>query len=264
MAYFRKLYIFIFLFTFAICIANVNSAYAEEDIEPPKQMGWSFDGPFGKFDRVSIQRGFQVYKEVCAACHSLKRIAFRNLEEIGLSEDEVKAIASEYSIVDGPNDEGEMFERAGRPSDYFPLPYPNEKAARAANNNNALPPDLSLIVKAREDGANYVYSLLTGYEDAPSYFALGENMYYNPYFSGGGKQFSMTPPLAQEGLVVYQNEEIKPTIEQMAYDVVNFLQWTAEPEMEYRKGLGAKTLIFLAIFTIIFYLLKNRIWKNIK
>lgn len=243
---------------------HTPTAYSIDDIEHPKQMDWPFDGPFGKFDRVAIQRGFQIYKEVCSACHSINRIAFRNLAEIGFSEDEVKAIASEYSIVDGPNDEGEMFERPGRPADYFPSPYANEKAARAANNNNALPPDLSLMIKAREDGANYVYSLLTGYAEAPSYFELGENMYYNPYFSGGGRQFSMIPPLIEDGLVTYQNEQINPTIEQMAYDVVNFLQWAAEPEMEKRKSLGAKTLIFLVIFTALFYLLKNKIWKRVK
>lgn len=239
-------------------------ASAEEDIKPPEQIEWSFEGQFGKFDRVAIQRGFQVYKEVCSACHSLKRIAFRNLEEVGFSTEEVKAIASEYSIVDGPDNEGEMFERPGKPSDYLPPPYPNEKAASAANNNNALPPDLSLIVKARHDGANYVYSLLTGYQEPPSYFNLGENMYYNPYFSGGGRQFSMIPPLMEAGLVTYQNENIESTIEQMAYDVVNFLQWAAEPEMEKRKSLGAKTLVFLAVFTVLFYLLKNKIWKRIK
>lgn len=266
-SYINKNSIYSVLFAFSTALLLVfyisNAAYAQDDIKTPKQTEWPFDGPFGKFDRVAIQRGFQVYKEVCSACHSLKRVAFRNLEEVGFSTEEVKAIASEYSVADGPDDEGEMFERPGKPSDYFPPPYPNEKAARAANNNNALPPDLSLIVKARHDGASYIYSLLTGYEDPPSYFNLGENMYYNPYFSGGGMQFSMIPPLTETGLVSYQ-DNTESTIEQMAYDVVNFLQWAAEPEMEKRKGLGAKTLVFLAVFTILFYLLKNKLWKRVK
>ena len=240
----------------------MTPAFSADDVVPPEEQEWAFDGIFGKFDRVSIQRGFQVYKEVCSACHSLKRIAFRNLAEIGLSEDEVKAVAMEYSIEDGPDEEGEMFERPGKPSDYFPTPYPNDKAARAAN-NGALPPDLSLMVKARHDGANYIYSLLTGYDQPPAGFELGENMNYNPYFSGGGRQFSMIPPLTSAGQVEYQ-DGVESTIAQMSYDVVSFLQWAAEPEMEKRKVLGFKVLIFLAIFTILFYLLKNKIWKRVK
>jgi len=226
-------------------------------------MEWQFDGAFGTFDRQSIQRGFKVYKEVCSACHSLKRIAFRNLLEVGFSEAEVKSLAAGYSIADGPDDEGEMFERPGRASDYFPEPYANEKAARASNNNGALPPDLSLIIKARGDGANYVYSLLTGYSNPPSNFELGENMHYNPYFSGGGKQFSMIPPLLQTGQVEY-TDGVEPTVDQMAQDVVHFLQWAAEPEMEARKRMGAAVMIFLTIFTGIFYWAYKRIWHRVK
>ena len=249
-------------FIILLCIAFGQTALAADDITPPKQMDWAFDGVTGTFDKQAIQRGFKVYKEVCSACHGVSRIAFRNLKEIGFSDEEIKAIASEYSIVDGPDDEGEMYERAGRPSDYLPSPFANEKAARASN-NGAYPPDLSLIVKARQDGANYVYSLLTGYEPAPEGFALGENMNYNPYFAGGGKQFAMTPPLMSKGQVEYQ-DGTESTVEQMAYDVVNFLQWTAEPEMESRKSLGIKVMIFMSFFTLMFYFAMKRIWKRVK
>lgn len=238
------------------------SAFASVDKLPPKEVEWQFNGAFGTFNRQSIQRGFKVYKEVCAACHAIKHIAFRNLRDIGFSEEEVKSIAAGYNVPDGPNDEGEMFERPGRPSDHFPAPYVNEKAARAAN-NGAYPPDLSLIVKAREDGANYVYTLLTGFQAAPADFEVGENMHYNPYFAGGGKQLAMTPPLVAEGQIQY-DDGTKATIDQMSKDMVNFLQWAAEPEMEQRKSLGIKVIIFLIIFTTVMYLAKVRIWRRIK
>jgi len=236
---------------------------ASEDHKPFKKVGWPFEGIFGNFDRQAIQRGFKVYKEVCSVCHSLKRVAFRNLSEIGFSEEEVKAIAAGYTIQDGPNDEGEMFERPGKPSDYFPSPYANDKAARAASNNGALPPDQSLIIKAREDGANYIYSLLTGYAKPPADFQLGENMQYNPYYAGGGSQFSMIPPLLQDDQVEYV-DGTKATVDQMSKDVVNFLQWASEPEMEQRKALGFKVLIFMAIFTVVFYFAKKSIWSRVK
>ncbi len=250
------------LFLIALWTVGLTSALASEDKLHPKHIEWGFDGNFGKFDRQAIQRGFQVYKEVCAACHSLKRIAFRDLADIGFSEAEIKSLAASYSVADGPNQEGEMFERAGRPADYFLGPYANEQAARAAN-NNALPPDLSLIIKAREDGANYVYSLLTGYQEPPAGFEVGENMYYNPYFAGGGSQLAMTPPLTQEGQVQYA-DGTQPTVDQMAQDVVNFLQWAAEPEMEKRKGMGVKVILFLAVFTFLFMLWKRKLWRDVK
>lgn len=238
-------------------------AFASTDKEHPKKMEWAFDGFFGSVDREAAQRGLKVYKEVCSVCHSLKRVAFRNLEDLGFSQEEIKSLAAGYNVQDGPNDEGEMFERPGRASDHFPSPYANEKAARAANNNGALPPDLSLIIKAREDGANYVYSLLTGYDKAPEGFALGNNMHYNPYYGSGGRQFSMIPPLTADGQVEY-TDGVKSTVDQMARDVVNFLQWAAEPEMEARKRLGFMTIIFTGIFTGIFYFAYKRIWKKIK
>jgi ubiquinol-cytochrome c reductase cytochrome c1 subunit len=246
-----------------VCILLASQAVATEDHKPFKKVDWSFEGVFGNFDRQAIQRGFKVYKEVCSVCHSLKRVAFRNLSEIGFSEEEVKAIAAGYTVQDGPNDEGEMFERPGKPSDYFPSPYANDKAARAASNNGALPPDQSLIVKAREDGANYIYSLLTGYETPPADFQLGENMHYNPYYASGGSQFSMIPPLLKDDQVEYV-DGTKATVDQMAKDVVNFLQWASEPEMEQRKGLGFKVLIFMAIFTLVFYFAKKSIWNRVK
>ncbi len=240
------------------------NAIASSDLEPrhPKAIDWSFNGPFGTFDREAAQRGFKVYKEVCAACHSLKRIAFRNLKDIGFSEAELKSLAASYSVKDGPNAEGEMFERPGRLSDYILGPYANDNAARAAN-NGALPPDLSLIIKARKRGADYVYSLLTGYEKPPADVQIGENMHYNPFFAGGGSQLAMTPPLIQDGQVEY-TDGVNPTIDQMAKDVVNFLEWTAEPEMEDRKALGVKVMIFVGLFTSIFYLAYKRIWRNVK
>ncbi|MET0155434.1 MAG: cytochrome c1 [Rickettsiales bacterium] len=221
---------------------------------------WSFEGVFGKFDRRAAQRGYQVYKEVCSACHSMQLVSFRNLKELGFSEDEVKTIAAGYQYTDGPDDAGDMFERPGRPSDRFKPPFANEKAARA-NNGGAYPPDLSLIVKAREDGPNYIYSLLHGYEDAPEGVKMTEGKYYNKYFSGN--QISMPNPLS-DGQVEYSDPGVKNNRDQMTYDVVNFLQWAAEPEMEQRKATGVKTMLFLLAFTGLFYVAKKRIWARLK
>jgi len=236
----------------AMALANSGTKHAE-------QIEWSFDGVLGKFDKPSVQRGLQVYKEVCAACHGLKRVPFRRLTDIGLSEDEAKAFAAEYSVQDGPNDDGEMFERPGRASDKFPAPYPNDNAARASN-NGALPPDLSLIIKAREDGANYVHAILTGYTGAPEDVVVPQGAYYNPYFPGG--IIKMPPPIADEQ-VTYQDPSTPADKDHIARDVVNFLQWAAEPEMEMRKRLGIKVMIFLAVMTGFFYVAKKRIWSDL-
>lgn len=236
-----------------------EGALATHAIHPTK-MKWEFDGFFGRFDRASIQRGFKVYKEVCSNCHSLKRPAYRNLEDAGFSKEEVKAIASEYLVVDGPDEEGEMFERPGLPSDRFVSPYANDNAARSAN-GGALPPDLSLIIKARHDGANYVYSLLNGYEEAPHGFDIAVGKYYNPYFPG--RQISMPPPITDDEQVEY-TDGTYPTKEQMSIDIVNFLQFVAEPETEKRKRMGVRTMTFLLILFIILLAAKKAVWKRVE
>ena len=191
-------YLLSFILLFGLSGQVAFSAGGENAAIKPQQMKWEFDGFFGRFDRASIQRGFQVYKEVCASCHGINLFAYRNLENAGFSKDEVKQIASEYIVVDGPNDDGDMFERAALPSDKFVGPFENDNQARAAN-GGALPPDLSLMTKARMDGPNYVYSLLRGYEKAPEGFELAEGKYYNPYFEG--RQIAMLPPIDDDEIV---------------------------------------------------------------
>lgn len=245
----------------ATCLVSVSAAgvaFGETEHKHPRHKDWAFDGIFGRVDKQAAQRGFQVYKEVCSACHGLTRVAFRNLTELGFSEAEVKALAATYTVKDGPNDEGDMFDRPGKPSDSFIPPFPNENAARAAN-GGAAPPDLSLIIKARHDGANYVHSLLTGYEKPPEDAHLAAGQYYNPYIAG--ERLAMPPPLS-EGQVTYE-DGTKASVEQMSSDVVTFLQWAAEPEMEARKQTGLKTLMYLAIFTVFMYLAKRNIWKKL-
>ena len=242
-----------------IALGVSSYSYASGDGAHPKKVDWKFDGIFGTLDKQSAQRGFQVYKDVCAACHSLNRIAFRNLAEIGFSEAEIKALAASYKVKDGPNDTGDMFERDGLPSDRFVPPFPNEQAAGVGFNGKA-PPDLSLIIKARHDGANYVYSLLTGYGEAkPDHITLTDGQYYNPYFPGGN--ILMAPPLS-DGHVTYE-DGTKASIDQMSRDVTTFLQWAAEPEMEARKQMGIKVLIYLAIFTGFMYVAKRNLWKKL-
>ena len=243
-----------FCIIFFACFSFVCTA---EDFKhlSPKKLNWKFDGILGSFDKRSVQRGYQVYKEVCSSCHSMKRIAFRNLRDIGFSEDEVKAIAKSYQVVDGPNESGEMFERPGIPSDYFVSPFPNKEAAMASN-NGAFPPDLSLIIKARHNGANYVYSLLTGYE---SHEADEGGLYSNPYFATG--KLAMAPPLSDD--LIQYTDGTDATLKNMAYDVVNFLQWAAEPEMEMRKKLGIKVISFLIIITIFVIFVNRRLWSSL-
>lgn len=223
------------------------------------EKSWSHDGPFGTYDRAAAQRGFQVYKEVCAGCHSLDFIAFRNLADLGFNEDEVKAVAAEYEVTDGPDDDGEMFERPARPSDHMPAPYPNQNAARAAN-GGAYPPDLSLMAKARPNGTNYVYSLLQGYEEElPADVELGEGMSYNAYYPG--HQIAMAQPLYEES--VEYADGTPATLEQHANDVAVFLTWAAEPKLEERKGTGLKAMMFLVLLTGLFYATKRKIWSDL-
>ncbi len=250
-----------FLFLSAI-IYYINNGFAlppevsHEEKKHPKQVQWSFDGPFGTFDKQAIQRGYKVYKEVCASCHSMNLIKYRNLTAIGFSEEEVKAIAAEYSYP-AIDDYGEPTDRPGTPADAFHAPYPNDIAAAAAN-GGSIPPDLSLMVKAREDGANYTYSLLVGYQEPPEGFdTLGKS--YNPYFPG--MRISMPQPL-QAGQIDYE-DGTEATLEQHAKDVVAFMQWAAEPEMEHRKRMGIKVIAFLTVATIFFYLAKVRIWARV-
>jgi len=232
-------------------------AHAVPGSKPPARH-WTFDGMFGTFDRGQVQRGFQVYREVCAACHSLKLVAYRNLSGIGLDEEAIKTFAGEFEVTDGPNDEGEMFRRPARPSDRFVAPFANENAARAAN-NGALPPDLSLMVKARKGGADYLHALLVGYkEEPPADVKLGDGMSYNLYFPGN--QIAMGPPFADDA--VEYADGTKATAEQIAADITAFLAWAAEPELEERKRMGLKVLIFLVVLTAMLYALKRQIWSD--
>lgn len=213
----------------------------------------------GSFDAASIRRGYHVYANVCASCHSLSRIAYRNLVDVAFTEDEMKAIAEEIEVEDGPNEEGLMFTRPGRLSDYFPSPYPNEEAARYAN-NGALPPDLSLIVKARHGGADYLWSLLTGYRDAPEGINVRDGLHYNPYFPGG--QIAMARALYDDA--VEYEDGTPATTSQMAKDVSTFLAWAAEPEHDVRKKMGMEMIAGLAILSFGLLYMKRFKWALIK
>ena len=223
-----------------------------------EKQNWSFDGVFGKFDKAALQRGFQVYQEVCAGCHGLEYIAFRNLTELGLNEGQVKAIAADYEVEDGPDDEGEMFTRPAILSDILPSPFANDNAARASN-NGALPPDLSLIAKARTGGPDYLHALLTGYVDAPADVTINEGMSYNPYFPGN--QIAMPPPIDDDA--VEYTDGTPATVDQMSLDVVQFLMWAAEPKLEIRKRMGIKVILFLLVLTALFYASKRKVWSRI-
>jgi ubiquinol-cytochrome c reductase cytochrome c1 subunit len=225
----------------------------------PETQAWSFEGMTGKYDMPAVQRGWQVYKEVCSACHSLKYFHFRNLAEMGYDEDMIKAFAKEYEVAGEPDEYGDETVRPALPQDVFPAPFANENAARASN-GGALPPDLSLIIKARHDGSNYLFSLMTGYSDAPADHDIAEGKSYNPYFKGG--QIGMAPPLGED---ILEYEDGTPaTQEQMARDVVQFLTFVADPKMEARKHMGLNVLLFLLAMTIIFYLSMKKIWKPVK
>jgi ubiquinol-cytochrome c reductase cytochrome c1 subunit len=232
------------------------AAEAEEGTALPERR-WDFDGPFGQFDRAALQRGLYVYEQVCASCHGLKYVAFRNLTDLGFTEDEAKAIAAAYEAEDGPNDDGDMFMRPARLSDRFPSPFANEKAARAAN-NGADPPDLSLIVKARVGGADYVYGILAGYLEPPAGFEVGEGLTYNSVMPGN--QIAMPPPLTEDQ--VEYADGTTASVEQMSRDVVQFLAWAAEPKLEARKSAGLKTMLFLIFLTVVTYAAKRRIWSG--
>ncbi len=248
-----KIYIFLLILGFS----NISFS-ASNEIEYPLQ-NWSFSGLFGTFDKASAQRGFQVYREVCSSCHGMRLLSYRHLSGLGYNEDELKALSAQFEIQDGPNDDGETFLRPGRPSDTFVSPYPNQQAARAAN-GGAYPPDLSLIVKARSGGANYLHALLSGYKQAPKNFNIPDGMYYNSYYPGN--LIAMPQPLYNDG-VTYE-DGTKATEKQMSEDVTTFLSWASEPEMENRKRLGVTVISFLIVFSILAYFSMKQIWAPIK
>lgn len=235
-----------------------RSAQAAGEAVPIPSYDWSFSGIFGTFDRAAMQRGFQVYTEVCASCHGLEYIAFRNLAALGYDEDQIKAIAATYTVEDGPDDFGEMFEREAIPADRFPPPFANENAARAAM-GGAYPPDLSLMTKKRANGVNYLHALLIGYEDPPAGVEVPEGQYWNAYFPG--HLISMPPPLLEDQ--VEFSDGTPATVEQMSSDLTTFLAWAAEPMMEERKRMGVKALLFLLVLTALLYAVKRKIWADI-
>jgi len=266
-----------------VCIliaSSSNFSFASgEDVSKVKEQDWTFSGVFGYYDRAELQRGFQVYKEVCSSCHSMKYVYYRNLSEPGgpgFSTDEAKAIAAEFSVTDGPDSNGDMFERNALPSDKFVSPFENNVIARMSN-GGALPPDLSLIAKARstergfpmwivdlftgyqEQGVDYVYALLNGYEDMPSDFNLQDGMNYNKYYPGN--QIAMYSPLSAD--IVEYADGTEATVENMSKDVSAFLMWTAEPKLEARKKMGFKVIIFLFILAGLLYLSKKKIWARL-
>ena len=260
-------------------------AYAAGETPVPPQLSWSFQGPFGTFDRAQLQRGFKVYREVCASCHGLSYVAFRNLSQPGgpeFSEAQVRALAAEYKIQDGPNEAGDMFERPGRPVDHFPNPFPNENAAAAANGGKA-PPDLSLMPKARtyergfpwfitdvfrqysENGADYLVALMNGYKEPPAGFQVPEGGHYNEYFPG--HIIAMPKPIS-DGQVEYPKDEngqpqAPETVDQYARDVTAFLMWAAEPHLEARKRIGFQVMLFLIGLSILLYFTKKKIWARV-
>ncbi len=249
------------IFSFIAILSLITNLTAAEKAAKPLSPGWSFKGFFGKFDRASLQRGYQVYSEVCAACHSMKYLTYRNLAEAGgpeFSVEQAKIIASNYEITDGPDSDGEMFTRPARLSDNFVGPYPNEQAATAAN-GGAYPPDMSVLVKARKGGADYIYSVLLGYEEKPAEMILDDGVYYNKYMAGNKIKM---PKVLSDGLVDYA-DGTNSTEEQMARDVTTFLSWAAEPELEERHRTGVKVMIYLILLTILVYLSMKRLWSRI-
>ena len=266
----------------AMTLAVVSPAAASGGGEHrPEAQWWSFAGPFGTYDRAQLQRGFKIFKEVCSACHGLKYVAFRNLGEPGgpeFSEEEVKAIAAEYTVMDGPDSEGEMFERAAKPSDRWPSPFANEAAAAAAN-NGAAPPDFSLLAKARavtrgfpwfvfdifttyqESGPDYIYALLTGYQDPPHGVEVGEGLNYNPYFISGNA-IAMAQPIS-DGDVEY-TDGTPQTLENYARDVAAFMMWAAEPKLEERKRIGMATMLYLLVLGGLLLAAYKKVWANVE
>ena len=241
---------------FAAPVAHAQEAAAEV---PLLKGDWSFDGIFGTIDKQSAQRGLQIYKEVCSNCHGLYEMSYRNIAALGYSDEQVKNFAAQYQVAD-TNDDGAVIQRPAKPSDKFVRPFPNEKAARAAN-NGAYPPDLALIEKSREGGADYVYSLLQGYKDAPADVKLADGQYYNIYFSAGGQKIGMPQPLT-DGAVTFA-DGAPNDLKSEAHDIATFLAWAAEPEQDARKRMGAKVMLFLIVLTGALYYSKRKIWAKV-
>ena len=258
LAHLNNIKIFFLIIIFLLSItSSVNSEEKKIDL---LKNNWSFNGIFGTFDRASLQRGYQVYQEVCSRCHSVQHLSYRNLSEEGgpeFSIEEAKKIASQFEVEDGPNSDGEMFLRPGKLSDKFVKPYPNVEASTAAN-GGAYPPDMSVLAKARVGGANYIYSLLLGYDEAPVGFELDEGVYYNKYMSGN--KIKMSEPIS-DGIVEY-SDGTEATKEQITKDITAFLVWSSEPHLESQHKMGFKAIIYLIILITLVYMSKNKVWSQ--
>ena len=249
-----KIFLIIFILGFA------QNAYSSEKKVEFLKNNWNFEGVFGTFDRASLQRGYQVYQEVCSGCHSIQHLSYRNLFEKGgpeFTKEEAKAIAAQFEVTDGPNEDGEMFTRPARLSDKFVSPFPNVKAAAAAN-GGAYPPDMSVLAKARKGGADYIYSLLMGYEEAPAGYELDDGVYYNKYMAGN--KIKMAEPIYEDA--VQYSDGTKATKEQITKDVTAFLVWAGDPHLESRHKMGFKVFFYLIILLTLVYLSKQKVWSR--
>ncbi|NKB53610.1 MAG: cytochrome c1 [Rhizobiaceae bacterium] len=263
--------------TFASSAAEDEGGTPRYPLMKPVEQSWSFAGPFGHYDKAQLQRGLKIYTEVCAACHSMNLLSYRNLSALGYSEQQIKNYAAEYEVTDGPNDDGEMFERPALPNDRFKGPYANEKEAASAN-NGALPPDMSLLAKARapergfptfifdiftmyaENGADYIYSLMTGYQDPPEGTTVQDGLHYNPFFVAG-TSLAMANPLSDD--IVEFDDGTKSTVDQQARDIAAFLTWAADPNLDQRKQRGFIVILFLIVFAGLLYFTKKKIWSDV-
>ncbi len=251
---------FFIVFSFFFLIPNLFGTTSSDQQISLKKQNWTFEGIFGRYDNQSLQRGLQIYQEVCSACHGMKRLRFRELKDLGFTNDQIKKYAETFEILDGPNELGEMFVRPGESSDTFVSPFKNKEEAKAAF-NGIYPPDLSLLIKTIKNGPDYIYSLLTGYEENPPQgFELSEGLYYNPYQDG--KVIAMPPPLYDN--VIEYIDGTDASLHQLSYDIVNFLNWAAEPELQKRKSLGLKVLLFLIALTLLLYVTMKEIWSRIE
>ena len=246
-------------FVLALAAQTGVSLATHDEPSIPRQ-SWSFNGPLGKYDRAQLQRGFRIYKEVCSNCHSMRLLSYRNLGEAGgpqFSKSAVESLAGQVQVTDGPNEKGEMYQRPARPSDRFRSPFANDELARMAN-GGALPPDLSVMAKARSNGPDYIHALLTGYHEAPADMKITPGMHYNVTFPG--HQIAMPPPLS-DGMISY-TDGTKPTLDNYAKDVSAYLMWAAEPKLEERHKLGALMMVFLLAFAVIMFLAKRVVWAR--